>query len=74
MSGSDESEGEADVEPGYHASGHASGPELVEFVRRARPRWLIPVHTEHPEHWQGELEDTGIQVMLPSYAQPLHLG
>jgi len=32
--------------PGYHASGHASGPELLEAVTAIRPRYLIPVHTE----------------------------
>ncbi|MBC7228604.1 MAG: MBL fold metallo-hydrolase [Thermoflexales bacterium] len=66
--------GEVDVEPGYHASGHASGPELIQFVREVRPRLLIPVHTECPQRWQEELEGTGIPVAIPSYAQPVQLG
>ncbi len=30
---------------GHHASGHASQPELLEFIRRASPRRIVPVHT-----------------------------
>lgn len=66
--------GEVDVEPGYHASGHAAGPELLDFVKKVRPRLLIPVHTEHPQRWQEELAGTGIRVVFPPYAQPLPLG
>lgn len=29
-----------------HVSGHASGPQLKEFVRTVKPKLLIPVHTE----------------------------
>jgi ribonuclease J len=32
-----------------HASGHASGPELLEIVRAIRPKAVFPIHTEHPE-------------------------
>ena len=32
-----------------HASGHCSGPELLEIARTMRPKSLFPVHTEHPE-------------------------
>lgn len=32
-----------------HASGHASGREILEMIRRINPREVIPVHTEHPE-------------------------
>jgi ribonuclease J len=37
----------------YHASGHASGPELESIVRTLRPGTVYPVHTEHPEAFQG---------------------
>ncbi|MFI5415705.1 MAG: MBL fold metallo-hydrolase RNA specificity domain-containing protein, partial [Candidatus Lutacidiplasmatales archaeon] len=37
----------------YHASGHASGPELESIVRTLRPSTVFPVHTEHPEAFQG---------------------
>ncbi len=65
--------GEVDVVPGYHASGHAGGPDLVRFVKEVRPRLLIPVHTERPERWLEELEGTGIQVVIPRYARPVPL-
>ncbi|MGP8078551.1 MAG: MBL fold metallo-hydrolase [Thermoplasmata archaeon] len=32
-----------------HASGHASGPELLEIIRTVGPKELYPIHTEHPE-------------------------
>jgi ribonuclease J len=32
-----------------HASGHASGKELQEFIDNIKPRKLIPIHTEKPE-------------------------
>jgi len=30
-----------------HVSGHASGPQLKEFVKKVQPKLVIPVHTEH---------------------------
>ncbi len=48
-----------------HASGHASEAELVEFVRRVRPRVLVPVHTEKPARWQELLKGSGIKVHIP---------
>ena len=35
-----------------HASGHASGPELLEIVRTMSPKTVYPIHTEHPEAFQ----------------------
>ena len=32
-----------------HASGHASGPELLELIRTTGARSVYPIHTEHPE-------------------------
>ena len=32
-----------------HASGHASGPEIRDMIKRINPENLIPVHTEHPK-------------------------
>lgn len=64
---------EVEVEPGFHASGHASGPELLEWVREVHPRVLIPIHTEQPEWWIRELGGTGIRVEIPEYAWPIRL-
>jgi len=35
-----------------HVSGHASGPELKEFVNIVKPKKIIPIHTEHPEFYE----------------------
>jgi ribonuclease J len=35
-----------------HASGHASGTELLEIIRATRPRTVYPIHTEHPEAFE----------------------
>jgi ribonuclease J len=33
----------------YHASGHASGPDIRKIVERVKPKLLMPIHTEKPE-------------------------
>ena len=64
-----------DFEPIYaHASGHASGPELIEMVRAISPKVLIPVHTEHPEVFQQALKASDIEVRIPTLGQPIVLG
>ncbi|HYA54230.1 MAG TPA: MBL fold metallo-hydrolase [Thermoplasmata archaeon] len=35
-----------------HASGHASGAELLEIVRATGARTVYPIHTEHPEAFE----------------------
>jgi ribonuclease J len=32
-----------------HVSGHASGPQLKEFVKTVSPKLVVPVHTQHAE-------------------------
>lgn len=32
-----------------HASGHASGDEILAMIKQINPEELIPIHTEHPE-------------------------
>jgi ribonuclease J len=61
-------------EDGFHASGHASGQELLAMVREVRPRTLVTVHTEHPEAFVEALKGTGIQVVSPTMASPILLG
>ena len=61
-------------DPGYHASGHAGRDELVEFVRRAKPQTLIPIHTERPELWHELLRGAGIVVRPPALGEPLPIG
>jgi len=52
-------------EQGLHASGHASGSELLDLVREINPQVLLPIHTEEPEYFIRELRGTGIEVHLP---------
>lgn len=59
--------------PGYHASGHAGTKDLTELVRQARPRTLIPIHTERPEAWTSLLDRTGINIMLPETGRAISL-
>jgi ribonuclease J len=56
-------------ERGLHASGHASGPELLNLIRNIHPKTLIPIHTEHPDYFVRHLEGTGIEVCLPVYGE-----
>ncbi|MGQ9628117.1 MAG: MBL fold metallo-hydrolase [Anaerolineae bacterium] len=56
-----------------HASGHASGEELVEMVKKVKPQILIPIHTESPELWIKELHSTGIEVHIPERGRAFHL-
>ncbi|MGQ9532842.1 MAG: MBL fold metallo-hydrolase RNA specificity domain-containing protein [Desulfotomaculales bacterium] len=44
-------------EPGFHASGHIHGPELVELVETIKPQVLIPVHTENPDFFRRHFAD-----------------
>jgi ribonuclease J len=48
----------------FHTSGHAPEPDLLEVVRRLRPRHLLPVHTERPERWRELLLGEGTKVLL----------
>jgi ribonuclease J len=53
-----------------HASGHASGPELLDIVRAVAPRVVYPIHTEHPEAFEA----AGPHVRLPELGTPYTLG
>jgi ribonuclease J len=53
-----------------HASGHASGPELLEIVRATGAKGVFPIHTEHPEAFLG----AGAPVRLPELGTAYRLG
>ena len=36
----------------YHASGHCSSTELAAAIRTVHPKWVFPIHTEHPEAFE----------------------
>lgn len=56
-----------------HASGHASGADLLSMVKRIHPQVLIPIHTEKPELFAKSLVGTGIKVCLPQQGEPIRL-
>jgi ribonuclease J len=62
-----------EVERGLHASGHATGPELLNMVRDIQPRTFIPIHSERPELYKEHLRGTGIEVFLPTEGEELDL-
>jgi ribonuclease J len=53
-----------------HASGHCSGPELLDIVRAMAPATVFPIHTEHPE----EFERAGRPTVLPEIGTTYRLG
>ena len=53
-----------------HASGHASGSELIELIRQIGPQRLIPIHTENPMFFREELRRDDIEVVLPARGRP----
>jgi ribonuclease J len=52
-------------ERGLHASGHACGTDLLEIAHEIAPEILIPVHSEQPDFYLGNLKGSGIEVILP---------
>lgn len=59
---------------GHHASGHASQEELVDLVRRANPRKLVPVHTSQPPQRYAELlrgAASSVEVLSPRDGVPI---
>ena len=55
-----------DKERGLHASGHASGPDLLEIARQIEPEVLIPVHSESPEFYAERLDSARTDIILPA--------
>jgi ribonuclease J len=52
-----------------HASGHASGPELLQLIAKTRARHVYPIHTEHPEAFEA----AGPTVVPPELNEPYPL-
>jgi ribonuclease J len=53
---------------GYHASGHASGNEILRIVEEIAPEIVIPVHTKAPEVFR-KLDR--IEVVVPERGVPI---
>ncbi|HEV2230679.1 MAG TPA: MBL fold metallo-hydrolase [Thermoplasmata archaeon] len=59
---------------GHHASGHATQEELVEFVRRVAPKFVVPVHTVQPPTRYAELlraRGALARVLRPEAGRPI---
>ena len=54
-----------------HASGHASGGELIDIINVIRPKKLVPIHTQNPGYFKSELANGDIEVIVPACDQPL---
>jgi Predicted hydrolase of the metallo-beta-lactamase superfamily len=44
------------MDPGYHASGHASGADVTWMIDHIDPSVIIPVHTEAPDWFANRWE------------------
>jgi len=51
-------------EKGFHASGHITGPDLIELIGRIGPRFLIPVHTENLRFFTSNIDATKLRVPI----------
>ncbi len=52
--------------PSYrvHASGHAMPHHLINFINSVNPKYLIPVHTEHPHFFKTFFKNSEIDVIV----------
>lgn len=64
--------GELKFLPGYHASGHISGEELINLIQEVKPEAVIPVHTEKPQLFAEKL-GKDFNVILPKEGKPIKL-
>jgi ribonuclease J len=58
-------------EGGVHCSGHATWKDLVSLYETVHPRYLVPVHTEHPEYFVDHFKNSEIEVRVPQLGVPL---
>lgn len=59
-------------EPGYHASGHITGPDLLSLIERIGPQVLLPVHTQWPGFFVENVRGT-CQVIVPERGEEIVL-
>lgn len=62
-------EGTVELPTASHASGHASGPHLKEFVKRVDPETIVPVHTEREDIFQETFDG----VVEPTVGEPIEV-
>ncbi|MFX1574274.1 MAG: hypothetical protein ACFFB0_16150, partial [Promethearchaeota archaeon] len=61
--------------PSYriHASGHVIPHDLINFIIEVNPRYLVPIHTEHPEFFGKIFDNTNIKVVGPELYNPIRI-
>ena len=61
--------------PAYriHASGHATPHDIINFIEEVKPKFLIPIHTEHPEFFEALFKNLNIKVILPAKNTPINI-
>lgn len=57
----------------YHASGHASGKEIIEMIKEINPKYLFPVHTHFPQLFEEKLKGTSIKILFPQEGESIVL-
>ena len=60
---------------GLHASGHASGPDLLRFISIANPKALMPVHLEESSllFYRRELKHLGVSLLEPTWGEAIEV-
>jgi ribonuclease J len=59
--------------PGLHASGHATAGDLLELIQEIAPQTMVSVHTECPQYFVEGLKGSGIEVIVPEYAERIEI-
>jgi len=59
--------------PGLHASGHATAGDLLELIQEIAPQTMVSIHTESPQYFVEGLKGSGIEVIVPEYAERLEI-
>ncbi|MHA1933164.1 MAG: MBL fold metallo-hydrolase RNA specificity domain-containing protein, partial [Promethearchaeota archaeon] len=53
------------------ASGHATPHEIINLIEEIKPKFLIPIHTEHPKFFEKLFQNSEIEVILPTKNNPV---
>jgi ribonuclease J len=59
--------------PSYriHASGHVMPHDLINFVEKVKPRYLIPIHTENARFFEKLFKNSAIQVLISEIGESI---
>jgi ribonuclease J len=62
-------------EQGLHASGHASGVEILRMIQEIKPHIFIPIHTkkENYQYFEQALANTDIKLIIPELGKEIRL-